>query len=122
MTDKINFKLLKPFGSTLAKAELPLQLISDFLKDLKEIREDKEKSKTHDFGNNLVGAVQEEYLITPELMLKWKQKFFNPIISQYAIHHYPYKCAHETCIVGACWPAERVNDNPFNEKWNRENP
>ena len=36
MSDKINFKLLKPFGSTLAKAELPLQLISDFLKDLKE--------------------------------------------------------------------------------------
>ena len=35
MTDKINFKLLKPFGSTLAKAELPLQLVSDFLKDLK---------------------------------------------------------------------------------------
>ena len=49
MTDKINFKLLKPFGSTLAKAELPLQLISDFLKDLKEIREDKDKAKTHDF-------------------------------------------------------------------------
>ncbi len=56
MTDKINFKLLKPFGSTLAKAELPLQLVSDFLKDLKQIREDKEKSKTHDFSNNLVGA------------------------------------------------------------------
>jgi len=81
MTDKINFKLLKPFGSTLAKAELPLQLVSDFLKDLKEIREDKDKARTHDFGNNLVGAVQEEYLITPELMLKWKQKFFNPLFS-----------------------------------------
>ena len=37
MTDKINFKLLKPFGSTLAKAELPLQLVSDFLKDLKQL-------------------------------------------------------------------------------------
>ena len=27
---------MKPFGSTLAKAELPLQLVSDFLKDLKQ--------------------------------------------------------------------------------------
>ena len=44
-----------------------------------------------DFSNNLVGAVQEEYLITPELMLKWKQKFFNPIIQQYSLHHYPHK-------------------------------
>ena len=101
MTDKINFKLLKPFGSTLAKAELPLQLVSDFLKDLKQIREDKEKSKTHDFSNNLVGAVQEEYLITPELMLKWKQKFFNPIIQQYSLHHYPHKTVKNIKILSA---------------------
>ena len=61
MSDKINFKMLKPFGSTLAKAELPLKLVSEFLKDLKEIRGDKEKSKTHDFGHHLVGAVKNEY-------------------------------------------------------------
>ncbi len=45
MTDKINFKLFKPFGSTLAKATLPLELLKDFSNDLKEIREDKEKQK-----------------------------------------------------------------------------
>ena len=101
MSDKINFKLLKPFGSTLAKAELPLKLITDFLKDLKEIREDKEKSKTHDFGHHLVGQVAHEFLITPELMLKWKKDFFNPIISTYAQHHYPNKTVKNIKILSA---------------------
>ena len=101
MTNKINFKLLKPFGSTLAKAELPLQLVSEFLKDLKQIREDKEKSKRHDFGNHLVGAVTAEYLITPELMLKWKQQFFNAIISKYVISHYPHKTVKNIKILSA---------------------
>ena len=41
MTDKINFKIFKPFGSTLAKATLPLELIKDFKEDLKKIRQDK---------------------------------------------------------------------------------
>lgn len=45
MSDKINFKLFKPFGSTVAKAVMPLELIKDFSNDLKEIREDKEKQK-----------------------------------------------------------------------------
>ncbi len=45
MSDKINFKLFKPFGSTVAKAAMPLELIKDFSNDLKEIREDKEKQK-----------------------------------------------------------------------------
>ena len=45
MTDKINFKIFKPFGSTLAKATLPLELIKDFKEDLKKIRQDKQKKK-----------------------------------------------------------------------------
>ena len=34
---KINFKLFKPFGSTMAKAELPNELIKDFLKSNKRV-------------------------------------------------------------------------------------
>jgi hypothetical protein len=30
MKDKINFKLFKPFGSTIAKAELPIELFKGF--------------------------------------------------------------------------------------------
>jgi hypothetical protein len=32
MNDKINFKLFKPFGSTIAKAELPIELLKDLTK------------------------------------------------------------------------------------------
>ena len=45
MSDKINFKLFKPFGSTVAKAVMPLGLMKDFQDDLKQIREDKDKQK-----------------------------------------------------------------------------
>jgi hypothetical protein len=37
MSDKINFKLFKPFGSTVAKAVMPLGLMKDFQDDLKQI-------------------------------------------------------------------------------------
>ena len=33
MSDKINFKLFKPFGSTLAKAVMPLERMKDFQDD-----------------------------------------------------------------------------------------
>ena len=36
MKDKIECKLLKPFGSTIAKSTMPKELIDDFLKDLYE--------------------------------------------------------------------------------------
>ena len=37
MSEKINFKLFKPFGSTVAKAVMPLELMKDFQNDLKQI-------------------------------------------------------------------------------------
>ena len=91
MNDKINFKLFKPFGSTVAKAVMPLELIKDFSNDLKEIRKDKEKQKNHDWSKKLVGHVDSEYLISPEIMLKWKQKFFDPIINTYVKNHINHK-------------------------------
>ena len=91
MSDKINFKLFKPFGSTLAKATLPLELLKDFKEDLKKIRADKKKQKDHDWGERLVGHVAEEYLITPEIMLKWKAAFFDPIIVSYTNAHIKHK-------------------------------
>ena len=87
MSDKINFKLFKPFGSTLAKATLPLELLKDFKEDLKRL-EDKQKQKDHDWSQRLVGAVKEEYLITPEVLLKWKRAFFDPIIASYTNAHF----------------------------------
>ena len=43
MTDKFNFKIFMPFGSTLAK-RIPLELIKDFKEDLKnKTRQTKKK-------------------------------------------------------------------------------
>ena len=33
MSDDIKFKMFKPFGSTIAKADLPLKLVKDFNDD-----------------------------------------------------------------------------------------
>jgi len=74
MSDKINFKLFKPFGSTIAKAVMPLELMKDFQNDLKQIRQDKEKQKNHDWSRKLVGHVNSEYLISPEIMQVVKNK------------------------------------------------
>lgn len=102
MTDKINFKIFKPFGSTLAKAVLPLNLIKDFKEDLKNIRSDKEKKNNHDWGERLVGHVAEEYLITPEIMLKWKKSFFDPIIASYTNAHYKEEKI-ESILINSAW-------------------
>lgn len=113
MSEKINFKLFKPFGSTLAKAELPLQLIKDFKDDLKVIREDKQKKKDHNWGDRLVGHVAEEYLITPSVMLKWKRAFFDPIIVSYTNAHYREDKIKSILINSAWFVVSKPNDyNP----------
>ena len=114
VSDKINFKLFKPFGSTLAKAELPLQLIKDFKDDLKAIREDKQKKKDHNWGDRLVGHVAEEYLITPSVMLKWKRQFFDPIIVSYTNAHYKQEKVKSVLINSAWYVVSKPGDyNPL---------
>ena len=114
MSDKINFKLFKPFGSTLAKAELPLQLLKDFKDDLKTIREDKQKRKDHNWGDRLVGHVQEEYLISPPIMLKWKAAFFDPIIISYTNAHFKMEKVKSVLINSAWYVVSKPGDyNPL---------
>ena len=102
MSDKINFKLFKPFGSTIAKAELPLELIKDFKNDLKKIRESEDKKKQHNWGKRLVGAIKEEYLISPEIMLKWKRAFFDPIIASYFNTHFKNEKV-KSILINSAW-------------------
>jgi hypothetical protein len=114
MSDKINFKLFKPFGSTLAKATLPLELLKDFKEDLKKIREDKQKQKDHDWSKKLVGHVAEEYLITPEVLLKWKGAFFDPIIASYTNAHYKSSKIQNILINSAWYVISQPGDyNPL---------
>ena len=113
MNEKINFKMFKPFGSTLAKATLPHDLIIDFKLDLEKIRKDKEKQKNHDWGERLVGHVAEEYLITPEVMLKWKAAFFDPIIVSYTNQHFKHDRIKNILINSAWYVVSKPGDyNP----------
>ena len=113
MSEKINFKMFKPFGSSIAKAELPIELIKDFKNDLTKIREDKEKQKSHDWSERLVGHVDSEYLISPELMLKWKRAFFDPIIAAYFNAHYKREKVKTILINSAWYGIQKSNDfNP----------
>ena len=51
----IKCNLLKPFGSTILKSELPDDLVKEFLDDLNTIRSSPEKTQGHQFGHRLVG-------------------------------------------------------------------
>jgi hypothetical protein len=103
MKDKINIKMFKPFGSTISEQNLPDNLVKDFLDDLKMIRAlpDKER-QGYMFGHKLVGSVENEYLITPEVLLKHKRSFFDVCIAEYCQTLYPdFKV--KRIVINSCW-------------------
>ena len=94
--------LLKPFGSTILKSELPDDLVKDFYNDLTKIRQDPKLVEEHKFGHRLAGNLYKELLVSHDVMLKWKQKFFDPLIVHYAINHYKHKKVKQI-IITASW-------------------
>ena len=98
----VKCSLLKPFGSTILKSELPDDLVKEFLDDLNTIRSSPEKTKGHQFGHRLAGNLYRELLVSHPVMLKWKQKFFDPLIVHYATSHYKHKKVKQI-IVTASW-------------------
>ena len=99
---EVKCALLKPFGSTIAKAELPDELIDDFYNDLTKIRQDPKLVEEHKFGHRLAGNLYKELLVSHDVMLKWKHKYFDPLIVHYAINHYKDKKVKKI-IVTASW-------------------
>lgn len=87
----IKCALLKPFGSTILKSELPDDLIKEFSDDLNTIRSSPEKIEGHKFGHKLAGNLYKELLVSHPVMLKWKQKYFDTLIVHYATSHYKQK-------------------------------
>ena len=76
--------MFKPFGSTISEQNLPDNLVKDFLDDLKMIRGlSPEERQRYSFAHKLVGSVENEYLITPEVLLKHKRSFFDVCITEY---------------------------------------
>jgi len=114
MKYKIECKLLKPFGSTIAKSTMPKELIDDFLKDLYDIRQNPEKAKQYAYGHRLAGQVYKELLISPDIMLRWKQKYFDHIIRHYVEAHYKNNKMAK-CVIQSAWTnTQKPNDyNPL---------
>tara|TARA_Y100001938_G_scaffold29042_1_gene39202 strand:+ start:861 stop:1511 length:651 start_codon:yes stop_codon:yes gene_type:complete len=98
----IKCALLKPFGSTILKSELPDDLVKEFLNDLNTIRSSPEKLEGHKFGHKLAGNLYKELLVSHPVMLKWKQKYFDTLIVHYATSHYKEKKVKQI-IITASW-------------------
>ena len=79
-------KIYRPFGPSIGHCKLPQDLIDDFNKDCDSIVASKEKSKLHDFSDDLVGNVKQELIISPEVFEKWAP-YFQKLVSAYIEAH-----------------------------------
>ena len=75
MEYKSTLKTYFPYGPGIGHAKLPNELVSDLNKDCDNIVKDKELSKTQDFSQNLVGEVEQELLLSTDVMNKWGNWF-----------------------------------------------
>ena len=103
MKDEIKIKMVKPFGSTISEQTLPDNLVKDFLDDLKTIRAlPPEERQRYSFAHKLVGSVDSEYMVTPEVLLKYKHSFFDVCIAKYCETLYPdFKV--KRIVINSCW-------------------
>jgi len=109
--NKINIKMIKPFGSAISEQTLPDSLVDDFLADLKMIRTlpDKERQR-YSFAHKLVGSVESEYIITPEVLLKHKQSFFDICLPAYCNSlYYPDFKVKNIVISSAWYVVQKIN-------------
>ena len=72
-----------PFGPPIGHTKLPKELMDDFNKDCWDIVKDKELSKTSDHSHALVGQVEQEILISADIVNKWGQ-WFGEQVRKYA--------------------------------------
>ena len=75
MEHKSTLKTYFPYGPAIGHAKLPDELVNDFNKDCDDIVKDKELSKTQDFSHALVGEVEQELLLSTDVMNKWGNWF-----------------------------------------------
>ena len=61
MTENIKIQLSKPFGPTIAKVQIPQDLIEKLNNYIDAIVEDETKYKNLDYGNKLAGNVKQEF-------------------------------------------------------------
>jgi len=102
--------MLKPFGSTISEQALPDNLVKDFLTELKRIRAlpPKERQR-YSVAHKLVGSVESEYMVTPEVLLKYKDSFFDVCIAKYCQIIYPDFKAQRIVVNLAWYVVQKIN-------------
>ena len=65
-----NFEIIRPFGPTIVKLKMPVEMISEMNNYVDTIIKDKEKSQKLNYGKNLIGKVQQEFLMEVDFMKK----------------------------------------------------
>ena len=68
--DKIDLKVVRPFGPTYAYAKIPNNIVETLNNYIDKIVKDKNKKDTLNFGESLVGDVTEEFLLEKEIAEK----------------------------------------------------
>ena len=68
--DKIDLKIVRPFGPTYAHAKIPNNIVETLNNYIDKIVKDKNKKDTLNFGESLVGDVTEEFLLEKEIAEK----------------------------------------------------
>ena len=79
---KETIEIIRPFGPSILKATLPNDMIDDLNQECLDISNNK-KEKV-DWSHHLAGRVEEEYLITKELLAK-HSVWFDGVVSRYLI-------------------------------------
>ena len=64
-----------PYGPGIGHAKLPDELVNDLNKDCDDIVKNKELSKSRDWSRSLVGEVEQELLISKDVVNKWGNWF-----------------------------------------------
>ena len=75
MEYKSTLKTYFPYGPAIGHAKLPDELVNDLNKDCDNIVKNKELSKTQDFSHALVGEVEQELLLSNDIVNKWGSWF-----------------------------------------------
>ena len=110
MTNKLEIKMIKAFGSSISEQILPDDLVKDFLADLKMIRAlpDKER-ENHLLAPQFKHEVEAEYLITPKVLEKYNP-FFNACVHGYCQLIYPNLKKLEKVYVDSAWySVQKIN-------------
>ena len=77
----LDLKLFKPFGPSVAKVTIPENIINELNKYTDQVIKDSDKLKDLNYGNKLVGHVQQEFKMEKEFMVKsgWAEFLANGV-------------------------------------------